>query len=222
MSLSQASTETCKECGDEIDRYYSPGYCSEDCFHKRKAHEALEVVRKDHKYCGTCLRRIKTVEEPTDDWEHKHGSKTEAAIKHGAEYHNVTEVGISLDVTDCYGAPRTTVESVIGFQYRTENGETVVKEREKEDGVRVEQTGTGCVCGNTDLSETVDILQECEPAVVLANFVRTFRQLEAEGKIDKRVDKDVLFSTFRETRDLTLALGGRYTNDLPDKRGLVL
>ncbi len=208
MSMAQASTETCKECGDEMERYYSPGYCSEDCFHRNQAKEALEVVRRDHKYCGTCLRRIKSVEEPTDDWEHKHGSKTDAAIERGAEYHNVDDVGISLDVTDCYGAPRTSVESVIGFQYRTEHAETAVKEFDgPHQWTRIKQTGTSCKCGNTDPSETVDILQECEPAVVLANYVRTFRRLEAEGKIDSRIDKDVLFSTFRETRDLELSLG---------------
>jgi hypothetical protein len=212
MSTSATPTETaeCSYCEGDRDVHASVAgsFCSSECHLKHQADKALNVVRNDHRICASCLRFIKQVERPTDDWNHENGSRTEAAIERGAEYHNVDSVGISLDVTDCYGAPRTSVESVIGFQYQTEHAETAVKEFDgPHQWTRIKQTGTACECGNVDPSETVDILQECEPAVVLANYVRTFRRLEAEGKIDSRIDKDVLFSTFRETRDLTLALG---------------
>jgi len=211
---SQTSTDECKHCGASIktsedgegSEFYAPGYCSESCFHKYQAETVLDDVRADHRVCGTCFEFIKEVEPPGDDWKAGRSSRVEAALDNGAEFHNLGGQA-ALDVTECSSAPRTAVESVIGFEYRTAEAETVVKEVETSTGIRAYQTGTGCKCGNVDVSSTDDLLRECSPRRVLKNTILTLHLLEYEGKIDKRVDKELFFDTFRETRDFDIALG---------------
>ena len=208
MALSQSHTTTdeCKHCDAPIDEFYAPGYCSESCYHAEQAEKVLEVVRRDHRLCGTCLGAIKEIEPPSEDWEHEHGSPVQTAIAGGAEYHNV-DGAIALDTTECHAGRPTSTDSVIGFEYRTELGEGVVKQLETDDGRRYYQAGVGCSCGNVHASQTEDVLRECNPARALANTIRTVRLLEAEGKINKRVDKETFFETYRETSDFDVALG---------------
>lgn len=206
--MAQASTDECKHCDDEIDTYYAPGYCSEACYHKHQADKALDVVRQDHTLCATCLSPLKEVEPPSDDWNHEHGSHTQVALKHGAEYHNVDDIGISLDVTECYRANPTSVDSVIGYQYRKPTAETVIKEIDGPDKyTRIKQTGTGCSCGQTNPSVSDNDLKDTDPARILSNYVKMFRYLKRTDQANYDLDKDVFFETFKETRDWDLALG---------------
>lgn len=208
-ATTQPETAECSYCDGDRDPYASVAgsFCSTECHTKHRADKALNVVRNDHRICASCLRFVKTVESPDDEWVNEHKSRSQFALRVGGLFHNKCGESV-LDLTHCPDEQRTQRESIRGYQYRTENAETAVIEVEgPHKWSRVKQTGTSCRCGNTDPSETIDILQECEPAVVLANHVNTFRRLEAEGKIDKRINKDVLFETFRETRDLMLALG---------------
>lgn len=208
-ATTQPETAECSYCGDDRDIHASVAgsFCSEDCYHKHQADKALNVVRNDHRICASCLRFIKSVERPDEEWVNEQNSRRQHALNNGAIWH--TKNGMQVfDITRCPDKQRTQTESVIGFQYRTENAETVVKELEGPDRYsRIKQTGTACKCGNTNPSERVEVLQESEPATVLANHFITFRRLYSEGKVDSRINKDVLFETFRETRDLQLSLG---------------
>jgi len=121
--------------------------------------------------------------------------------------HDTAAGAIALDTTECHAGRPTSTDSVIGFEYRTELGEGVVKQLETDDGRRYYQAGVGCSCGNVHASQTEDVLRECNPARALANTIRTVRLLEAEGKINKRVDKETFFETYRETSDFDVALG---------------
>jgi len=207
-SQSQTSTDQCKHCEATIEDgdFYTPGYCSEACFHKYQAETVLDVIRADHRVCGTCFEFVKEVEPPGDDWKAGRTSRVEAALDHGAEFRNQGGEAV-LDATECSGAPRTAVESVIGFEYHTAEAESVVKEIEHPGGTPSYQSATGCKCGNVHVSSTDDILRECAQRRVLKNAVLTIRLLEYEGKIDKRVDKTLFFETYRETRDFDVALG---------------
>lgn len=207
MSTSQALTE-CHHCSETYEHGFDGQYCSEACKDKQQAETSLNLIRHDHRFCGTCGGQLKTIEPPNEDWKHEKGSVTETAIDNGAEYHNVDGVGLALDATECYRANPTSVESVIGFQYRTPEAITVEKEREGPDEyTRIETTGTGCVCGCTDPSNTDDVLRQANPARVLVNYLRAFRILEREGQTYKVLSKDVFFQTYKETRDFELAIG---------------
>lgn len=206
MSICTQLTE-CHHCGDEYENGYDGQYCSEECFYKEKADTALNLIRIDHKLCATCMTPIKEVEPPSEDWTHERGSATQVALKHGAEYHNVDDVGLSLDVTECYRANPTSVDSVVGYQYRTPEAETVIKEIDVDDWTRVKQTGTGCSCGQTDPSVSDNDIKDTQPARILANYVKMFNYLKRTGQTTQDLDKDVFFEVFRETRDWDLALG---------------
>ena len=208
MAMAQASTEQCKHCDEIIDEFHTPGYCSDECYHKHKADKALDVIRHDHTLCATCLTPLKQVESPTEDWSHEKGSTTQVALQNGAEYHYVDGVGFSLDATECYRANPTSVDSVIGFEYREPDAETVIREIDGPDEwTRIEQTGTGCSCGQTDPSISDNDLKDTDPARILANYVKMFNYLKRTGKTSKSLDKDVFFETFKETRDWDYALG---------------
>lgn len=203
----QTSTERCKDCGEQMNDFYSPGYCSHECYYRKRGEDAMDVVRDDHRICATCLRYLKDIERPPEDWKEERGSSLRVAMNRGAEYHSVDEQTIALDVSELNKIPVTAVDSVIGFEYGTENAEGVVKEIEVDEHTRVCTHGVGCICGNTDPSETFEYAREVEPKQLLVNFITTFRRLEAEGHIDRRIDKDVFFDAFRDSRDWEYALG---------------
>lgn len=214
MSATDGTYETssitdadCAECGGDRDPHASVkgSYCSEECYYRHKGSKALNIVENDHRICASCLRFIKQVERAPEEWRRKRGSPTQVAIEHGAEYHTV-EGEIALDATDVDARP-TNVDSVCGYQYGTGDSEHVVKEYETEDGQRVHSTGLGCKCGNTDASAALDYPRDAEPKALLVNYIRTFRRLYDEGKAPERIDKDVFFTTFKESRDWEYALG---------------
>lgn len=201
--MGNASPNSCKCCGDEYDEYYAPGFCSEGCYYEDKGDTALNLVRHDHRFCGSCGGVLKEIEEPDSDWVDRSKSREQYALNTGGIYHD----GV-FDITRCPDQQRTQTESVVGFQYRTTEAVTVVKEFEGPDRYsRLRQTGTGCVCGCVDTRNTSDVLRECNPTRVLANYVRAFRLLEREGQLDQRIDKELFFETYRDTRDFDIALG---------------
>ena len=211
MAISNTAQRTgeCAHCEEEHPLETAVGqFCSDECKTRHQADKALSQVRSDHRICGTCGGILKEVVAPDDEWVNEHGSRLAAALNNGAEYRQDGSE-LVLDLTECDDVRRTAAEAVCGFQYRTEEAELVVKEREgPHEHARKLETGTGCCCGSTDPSSTDDLLREADPARVLANYVRTFARLEREGAVPWRVEKTSFFERYRETRDFELALGG--------------
>ena len=208
-STTQPETAECAYCEGDRDIHASVAgsYCSTECYHAHQGDKALNIVRNDHRLCATCLSFIKSIERPDDEWVNEHKTREQFALEIGGLFHNKQGQSV-LDLTNCNDELRTQRESVVGYQYRTENAETVVKEFDGPDKYsRTKQTGTACKCGNTNPRESVETLRESDPATVLKNTVFTFWQLESEGKIDSRLNKDVFFSTYKETRDFEYSLG---------------
>lgn len=210
MSISKSPQRTgkCRHCDEEHPLETAVGqFCSNECRLRAKADKALGQVRSQHDLCGTCGGVLKEIDAPDDDWVQREGSRLQAALNNGAEV-RMGAGELVLDLTECADRRRTAAEAVCGFQNRTEDAEIVVKEREGPDEyTRILETGTGCVCGQTDHSSTDDLLRQADPARVLANYVRTLHRLEREGAISWRVSKTTFFERYRETRDFELALG---------------
>lgn len=66
MSTTQRNQQHCKHCGDDYTEFYSPGYCSERCYHAYQGQNLLNLIQYDHCFCGSCGERLKEIEEPTD------------------------------------------------------------------------------------------------------------------------------------------------------------
>jgi len=200
-------TGTCFECRDEFEL---PGYnkdcCSEDCYYKHKGEMKLNLLRYDHRLCASCGRWLKEVAEPPEGWVEDCHSIVEHALDHGGE---ISGDGgeLVLDITECATTRRTAAECVVGFQTRTENAEIVEKEFSKETFQKVYQMGTGCVCGTTDTRTTDAALQGIELATVLANYVHRFRELEREGQLDQRINKEAFFNSYKESENIPYSLG---------------
>jgi len=206
-TTTQPKTGTCYECGEsfELPNTFDE-VCSETCYYQRKGESALNLLRYDHRLC-TCGRRLKETHCPSDDWKRLRSSAYETVLEHGGELHNV-DGKLALDATQASERRPSATDAVIGFQSRTHNAETVEKEFQGPDQyIRIYRTGTGCECGITDTREKDDALHSVELATVLANYVKRFRELEREGQLDQKIDKQTFFDTFRETQDITFALG---------------
>lgn len=184
MSTTQTPQERCKECENQIEEYYSPGYCSERCYYKHKGDKALNLLRHDHRICASCGNFLKEIEAPTDSYD--------------------------LYVQGPDGEPdeNQLKNCLVGYQHLTPNAEWVEKERQSADEyIPLIGTGTGCECGITDTKEIDPDLQELELAKVLSNYVKVFYELYREGQLDQRINKDVFFSEFKASNDLQYALG---------------
>jgi len=60
---------TCKTCGEEFSREsgFRPGYCSQDCYERKQAHDLLHNLKHDHRFCHACFAELKEVDRPSDN-----------------------------------------------------------------------------------------------------------------------------------------------------------
>lgn len=217
MSITSATQRTpsskdipvCSQCGDyrNPNNCYRGSFCDEYCWYKHKGQKAQNLIKYDHRICGTCANQIKTVNPPTKDWEQKHQSMQQVLLENGAELTQGPE-SIEIDATDVSGK-RPTTNAVIGFQTSTEHATDVTREYgESEYSVQnIIKTGLGCECGNADTSFVSETLQNVDIKSVLVNYITTFWALEREGQLDQRLDKDVFIQSYKESEDLVYALG---------------
>lgn len=200
---------TCAYCdGDrDADSSVKGSFCSSECYYKHKGDKALNILRHDHRLCPSCGRWLKTVETPSSEWINDHGSALHVALDNGGEITSRNGQQI-LDATECSDVQPTQVDAIKGVQDRTEHAESAVKEFEGQaEDSRIYRLGTGCECGITNPTERDSDLQTVELEVVLANYVKRCRELEAEGQLSERIDKGVFFQTYKESRDLLFSLG---------------
>jgi len=131
---SQATTDDCKHCGDKIDVFYTPGYCSEDCFYIHKGRKALNQVESDHTICATCHTPIKTIEKPPES------------------------VSLNIPPSDHTQSNGLTENVLIGYQYQTEH----TKRYDDAQGAganAIFYTRWSCDCGTVNPNERDDILE---------------------------------------------------------------
>jgi len=184
--------QTCDYCGtaEPVSQLVQPtpnnNYCSETCYLRHRGVKALNQVRQDHRLCASCGRQLKELDKPPEEFVER--------IKRT-------------------NGPAT-AEAIVGFQDRTPEGDTGIKEYEGEhEASPLYREGTICDCGVVDTREGDDTLREREWQSVLANFVQVLRLLEREGAIMERLDVQLFAAVFKKSRekhgtgDLELALG---------------
>ncbi|WP_092817596.1 hypothetical protein [Halopenitus malekzadehii] len=122
---------------------------------------------------------------------------------------------ITLDATECRHARPTATDSAIGYQYRTENTTLVVDDVDSGDPYqRLERTKWGCKCGNVDLSERHEVLEDVEIESILPSLWRCLVALVQDNAIGPdQVDanaalKDRFLGAARESwRDWRFIIG---------------
>lgn len=161
VTPSSTTTATCKDCGTDIDRFYTPGYCSAPCYFSHKGTKALRHIRQTHTICATCFQPIKSIESPP-----AHTSLTVGPVDHDA-------------VAD------TTRDVLIGFQYPTEATTVAVAEHTRTDSDnrtpvddpgpadRAEHTRWACDCGAVDSRHHYLELERVDPQFVMTQFALT-------------------------------------------------
>jgi len=198
---------TCFHCREEYE--HGAGIdecCSHDCFYKWKGDKALNLLRNTHTHCATCGKTLKVIEEPPDGWEEQRRSWREHILDNGGEIISV-DGELVVDITNLTSR-RTSADNVVGFQYRTEDAEIV--EKDFDGGKRVNpivRTGTGCTCGQTDHTVVDKDLRDIELKEALTNYVQALWQFYDEGQLDQRLDYQLFFETYKESRDIEYALG---------------
>lgn len=63
----QCARDGCLERATEYGMV-AGSYCSQECHARATGSDFLEVVRRDHRFCWSCLRRRKEIERPTDEF----------------------------------------------------------------------------------------------------------------------------------------------------------
>jgi len=71
MSTTQHHKSTCKACETDFDVFYTPGYCSEECFYRSKGQSVIRQIKNDHTYCTSCYAKRKVVDKPPEEFTQK-------------------------------------------------------------------------------------------------------------------------------------------------------
>jgi len=207
MAVSKHKQTQCKHCEDNYTTGFDAQYCSEQCFYREKGSSAQNILKHDHRLCGTCAAILKQIDPPSEEWEHKRQSMQEVLLENGAELIQ-GDSRIEIDATEATGH-RPITDAVIGFQDSTPEATDVLRDShtDKYSIEQITRTGLGCECGNADTTHTSDILQQADLVRVLSNYVQTFRLLYHEGQLDQMIDKDIFFTEYKRSQDITYALG---------------
>jgi hypothetical protein len=170
-----ASVETyaCSECGDDRTPATSVrgSFCSAACYYRHRGRQALRAIQQDHRFCGSCFRRVKTTSRPSDDRLRRH------------------------DV------PRRIREAFVGYQDATEHATVAVDEFDGLDEHAVlRKTGTrlACRCGTVDPQDEHAVLRELDVRASVVALWRALVALERDGTLQQRPVKDDYFDAFRE------------------------
>jgi len=69
MSTTQSvPIATCKHCREQFEKPtgFDADHCSEKCYFERKGSKALNLIKHDHRFCGSCFRQLKEIEKPPE------------------------------------------------------------------------------------------------------------------------------------------------------------
>lgn len=204
MSLSrqQTTTEECKHCHEPIDVFYAPGYCSKACYYRFKGANVLEEIQRDHKFCATCFRQIKTVARPdgvevrTDPVEHEAAVNEEKNLFIGWQYATkhmeVAEDDLGGINTNPEGHDRLIAPSQVDF------------------------TRWSCICGNVDPSNRDEIIEAVEVDEIVPQLYYCLEALHTQGTIDVTPEWSELRSALRDQwRDWEYCIGRTLNSSSP-------
>ena len=95
QSSLQDEKYVCQYCDDEFlrDDGYSSNYCSAKCRYNAAAHGILKTIRFDHRFCGSCFRKLKEVHDPPPDDSPKKMSQKFSDFDRWGKWHSDECVG---------------------------------------------------------------------------------------------------------------------------------
>jgi len=179
----ESETYRCAECdGDRTPSTSVRGsYCSLDCYHRHQGRRALRAIQHDHRFCGSCFRRLKTTSRPDDD------ALRDARVS------------------------RLVREAFVGYQSRTEHATIGIDEFDcigDNPAARLKGTRLSCECGAVDPQDAHPALRGLEIRDTVVRLWRTLVELERDGLVDQRPNRDDYFDALRECGpDWPLAAG---------------
>jgi len=170
-------------------------FCSTECYHRHKGANIQRQIRTDHTRCATCYAERKKTSHPSEDWKHKHESPVELVLQSDGQYHDV-DGEIALDATQAPNRKPTATDSIIGFEYLTEN-------------IEYANGFSYCKCGNVRHSTESEELRNIELQEVIVNLWGLLKDYYDKGQFgDNKPDKQVLFDTLKESdMDFELSIG---------------
>jgi hypothetical protein len=185
--------DTCAWCETVFQVRDSPrdNYCSHDCYYRDKGQGALNQLKSDHKICATCFRYIKQVSAPEETWVEEKADRVETALNHGGELTDGPDGEITLDATDCSNTRHTQAESIVGYQYPTENTKYLYGNSGK----------WICSCGNVETHKRDDILEQLDLDVTVSLLLQRLSDLYDKGAIQNAPTQQTFTDEF-DTEEL--------------------
>jgi len=179
MSVQSATQTTCSYCGETTEDYFSPGYCSEQCYFREKGEKALNTVRTDHTRCSSCGRIRATTSPPKPE-------EAFATVVDGAFNR------VDGDVTyDAFGQDESQ-QAAIGFRHPTDA---------EEQGI--------CECGTMGKQGEghFDVLNGVATDAYLLRLRDQIKEACIEGQRETWPARGDLLRIYHDTQDLEYAVG---------------
>lgn len=207
-------TYLCEACGHPTpaSATIAGSFCSTQCHARHRGQKLLNKLREDHTYCYTCFARLKTTEEPSEQWTQEKASRVVTALDQGATFVPGPGGQMVLDATRCEYSEVVDVNQITGFQYGTEHSTRGVIEDPVDDYRVIEREGLICRCGNTHHRNREEAIQTARIVEVARNLTESLHELQEAGVHDYDLDGRVLVKALRaqvdqEGWDFALAVG---------------
>lgn len=222
MSTANHPTETydCEVCEDPLPAHatVAGSFCSTTCLARHQGQKLLNKLESDHRFCYTCFSRLKTIDEPTDDWKHEKTSRVKSALDQGGTFIAGDNGQLVLNATQCEYSKTIDIQQVIGFQYGTEHATTGVVEDKVDDYIVIERRGLICRCGNIHHANREAAIQHSDIRTVARNFIHSLYLLHEGVVHDKHIDASRLVAELKdqvgaEDWDFALAVGHAIQGD---------
>jgi len=159
------------ECRDTfpVTNAVQGSYCSRDCYNRHRGRRILRNVRQDHRFCWSCWRPRKTLEQPSEAYRNEHFQKSDTALARTADDElEVQRVGQEVSR-----------EAVVGFEHYTQF---------------VESGPFGPECECDAVSHDIDDWDRRGDGPYVWRFRRISDQLREEGQDHRQFD----ITTFAE------------------------
>lgn len=89
VQTTRAKTDRCAlpECRDTFSvlNAVEGSYCSRDCYDRHRGRKLLRNIRHDHRFCWSCWKSKKTLEQPTEEYRNRHFQRSESKLTRTAD-----------------------------------------------------------------------------------------------------------------------------------------